>query len=58
MDNSRVVDNFMHNLCTAYAQPVENLWITWAGGGLMLSVIIVVAAQAQNKSKLGKLSKK
>jgi hypothetical protein len=48
----------MHNLCTAYAQPVENLWITCpggAGGGLMLSVIIVVATDAQNKSKLGKL---
>lgn len=45
----------MHNLCTAYAQPVENLWITCPGGGLMLSVIIVVATDAQNKSKLGKL---
>ena len=58
MDNSRVVDNLWITLCTAYAQPVENLWITWAGGGLMLSVIIVVATDAQNKSKLRKLSKK
>lgn len=58
MDNfgcGQPVDNFMHNLCTAYAQPVENLWITCPGGGLMLSVIIVVATDAQNKSKLRKL---
>ena len=62
MDNSRVVDNLwityaqlMHSLCTAYAQPVENLWITCPGGGLMLAIIFTVATQAQNKSKLRKL---
>ena len=51
MDNFRVVDN----LCTAYAQPVENLWITRGGGGLMLVIIFTVATYAQNKSKLRKL---
>ena len=55
MDNSRVVDNLWITLCTTYAQLVENLWITWGGGGLMLAVIIVVATQAQNKLKLRKL---
>ena len=51
VDNFRVVDN----LCTAYAQPVENLWITGGGGGGLLAFTIVVATYAQNKSKLGKL---
>jgi len=39
VDNFRVVDN----LCTAYAQLVENLWITWGGGGPMLAIIFTVA---------------
>ena len=51
VDNFRVVDN----LCTAYAQPLENWGRGGGGGGGLLAFTIVVATYAQNKSKLGKL---